>query len=407
MKDSGIQWIGMIPSDWELRKVKSLFHIGRGRVIAVGELSDEGEYPVYSSQTKNNGILGYISTYDFDCSQLTWTTDGANAGTVFIRSGKHNCTNVCGTLLPHDDKNYLPFLKYALEYIAIYHKRADINGYKIMNNEMADIVIHIPPKNEQHRIANFLDDKCTAIDDVIAKTQESIEEYKKLKQSVITEAVAKGVRGKRPMKDSGIEWIGQIPKDWDIRPLKAHTSMITPMRDKPEKLNGPIPWIRIEDFSGKYIEQSKDGLGVSQETIKSMNLKIYPIGSILCTSSCDLGKCAIVSKQIVSNQRFINIVPDNNTSSDYLYYLMVSNSDRLNTLSTGAIQANLSRKEFEHLMVQFPIFSEQREIADYLDKKCAAIDSLIEKKQQFIEELTAYKKSLIYEYVTGKKEVPA
>ena len=155
----------------------------------------------------------------------------------------------------------------------------------------------------------------------------------------------------------------------------------------------------------RYISASKEGLGVSTETVKEMNLKIYPVGSILCTSSCDLGKCAIVTRELVSNQRFINIIPDSNTNSDYLYYLMLSNAERLNHLSTGTIQANLSRKAFEHLMVQFPPISEQKAIAEYLDRKCEAVELSINKKQELIDRLSSYKKSLIYEVVTGKKEV--
>ena len=101
-----------------------------------------------------------------------------------------------------------------------------------------------------------------------------------------------------------------------------------------------------------------------------MNLKIYPIGTLLCTSSCDLGKCAIVAKELVSNQRFIGIIPTD-YNVDYLYYLMLSNAERLNFLSTGTIQANLSRKAFEHLKLPYPPFAEQRAIADYLDAKTA------------------------------------
>ena len=262
-----------------------------------------------------------------------------------------------------------------------------------------------PSVSEQERIAAFLDAECAEIDAVLEKTRASIEEYKKLKQAVITQAVTKGIRGDRPMKDSGIEWIGEIPAEWDVLNLVAHTSMLTPMRDRPENLDGSIPWVRIEDFEGKYIESSKAGLGVSMKTVKEMNLKVYPVGTILCTSSCIMGKCAIVSRELVSNQRFIGIIPDRTTDKTYLYYLMTSNAERMNFLSTGALQANLSRSAFEHLKVQFPPYSEQQEIAAYLDDKCEKIDELILKKQQYLTEIENYKKSLIYEYVTGKKEV--
>lgn len=134
-------------------------------------------------------------------------------------------------------------------------------------------------------------------------------------------------------------------------------------------------------------------------------MKIYPVGTILCTSSCDLGKCAIVEKELVSNQRFIGIIPTGELVSDFLYYLMLSNAERLNTLSTGSIQANLSRVSFEQLLVQFPPMAEQIEIAKYLDAKCNAADNLISLKESKIEKLQQYKRSLIYEYVTGKKEV--
>ena len=280
------------------------------------------------------------------------------------------------------------------------------NVLQIINStSQGNIACVLPPLENQHLIACYLDSVCSDIEVLISKTRSSIEEYKKLKQAVITQAVTKGVRGKREMKDSGVDWIGEIPKEWDILNLVAHTSMLTPMRDRPENLDGPIPWIRIEDFDGKYISSSKASLGVSKETVRSMNLKIYPVGTILCTSSCIMGKCAIVSRELVSNQRFIGIIPDQNTCENFLYYLMLSNSERMNYLATGALQANLSRSSFEHLKVQFPSYQEQKEISDYLDTKCAEIDKLIAKKEQLVKELESYKKSLIYEVVTGKREV--
>src|SRR5699024_2567708 len=141
----------------------------------------------------NDGVLGFIDSYDFEGDMLTWTTDGANAGTVFLRTGKYNCTNVCGTLKLNRLENNLQYLKYSLEYIAIFHKRLDTNGYKIMNNEMANINIILPPQPQQKAIADFLDKKVSEIDNVISKTKKVIKEYKKYKQSLITETVTKGL----------------------------------------------------------------------------------------------------------------------------------------------------------------------------------------------------------------------
>lgn len=202
------------------------------------------------------------------------------------------------------------------------------------------------------------------------------------------------------MKDSGVAWIGEIPAHWELNKLKTYTSMLTPMRDKPEHLDGDIPWIRIEDYDGKYISASKDGLGVSIETVQDMNLKIYPVGTILCTSSCDLGKCAVVAHELVSNQRFIGIIPNQDISSDFLYYLMLSNAERLNFLSTGSIQANLSRVAFEQLYVQMPAYLEQQAIAAYLDRKCAEIDAVLKKTLASIEEYKKLKQAVITQVVT-------
>ena len=188
MRDSGIPWIGEIPEGWGMECVKHLFSIGRGRVIAATEVEQEG-YPVYSSQTKNNGLLGYISSYDYDRNQLTWTTDGANAGTVFLREGKHNCTNVCGTLMPRDDSFSLRFVCYSLGYVTQYERRSDINGFKIMSNEMAHIKFPLPPLPEQQAIADFLDEKCAAIDALVAEKEKLISDLETYKKSLIFELV--------------------------------------------------------------------------------------------------------------------------------------------------------------------------------------------------------------------------
>ena len=205
----------------------------------------------------------------------------------------------------------------------------------------------------------------------------------------------------REMKDSGIEWIGEIPEEWKVTNLGYFTQMIVPMRDKPTSFDGNIPWIRIEDFDGKYIDKSKSNQNVSEELIKNMNLKKYPIGTVLCSCSCDLGKCAIVSKEICSNQTFIGIVPQQGKiGSSFLFYLMKSNAERLNYLSSGTIQSYLSRIDFEHLKIQNPPFVQQQQITAYLDSKCAQIDTILEKTKATIEEYKKLKQSVITEAVT-------
>lgn len=217
----------ILPSHWEVKKIKHLFSIGRGRVISQAELEDEGMYPVYSSQTHNDGCLGYINSYDFNCEQITWTTDGANAGTVFLRKGKYNCTNVCGTLQPINKENVLQFYLYCLQYINQFHKRPDTNGAKIMNNEMAEVYIPRPSNQEQLRITTFLNHETAKIDNLIEKQQQLIELLKEKRQAVISHAVTKGLNPDVPMKDSGVDWLGDIPCHWQTLPTKRFFRLVT------------------------------------------------------------------------------------------------------------------------------------------------------------------------------------
>lgn len=408
MKDSGIEWIGEIPEGWELTKVKRIFDIGRGRVISQQELTSVG-YPVYSSQTKNNGCLGYISTYDFDKSQLTWTTDGVNAGTVFLREGKYNCTNVCGTLAPKNDTNDLRYLKYALEYIAFYHKRADINGFKIMNNEMAEIELLLPPLFEQQNIANYLDFKCSQTQSILEQSLFSIEEYKKLKQAIITQAVTKGVRGKREMKDSGVEWIGEIPVDWEISRIK-YVSIFEPSCDF-RKLTPEtnITYSPMECIKNGTFERRTSLYGNLAHTLTPFQNGDIVMAKV--TPCFENGNIAIMNELqsgygLGSSELFV--FRPQNINTRYLFYwlqnkLFVHQACATMT-GTGGLK-RISPSFVKNCNIHYPSTAEQAQIAAYLDTKCAEIDGLIAKKEQLVKELEGYKKSLIYEVVTGKREV--
>lgn len=201
-------------------------------------------------------------------------------------------------------------------------------------------------------------------------------------------------------KDSGYDWIGKMPTSWIITNLGYHTTMIVPMRDKPIDLTGEIPWLRIEDFNGKYVSSSKSHQGVTDETVKLMNLKVFPVGTVLCSCSCNMGKTAIVKSPLITNQTFIGIVPNDDVSSDYLYYLMNCAEQYLNMISTGAIQSYLSRQNFEQLRIPFPLRDEQDKISNFLDNKTNEIDALIAMKQRLIELLQEERTALINQAVT-------
>ena len=189
MKQSGVEWIGEIPAHWQTKPVWMMFRLGRGRVISNEKIGDNpGHYPVYSSQTENDGIMGYIDTYEFNGDYITWTTDGAKAGTVFYRTGKFNCTNVCGTLSPSSQDVNLRFFAHALNIVTSRFVRHDINP-KLMNNVMAQIRVQVPPLTEQDKIANFLDRKTKQIDELRSNEEQTIKLLKEYRQSLISAVV--------------------------------------------------------------------------------------------------------------------------------------------------------------------------------------------------------------------------
>ena len=414
MKDSGVEWIGEIPKEWKLVQIRYIFRIGRGRVIAQTELNEDGMYPVYSSQTKNNGCMGYLNTYDFDCNQITWTTDGANAGTVFYRIGKHSCTNVCGTLQPIVEDVDLRYQKYALEHICFYHKRSDTNGFKIMNNEMAAIHTLYPNLYEQQKIANYLDNKCSKIDYMIEKQQAIIDKLKEYKQSLITETITKGLNSGVTMKDSRIEWIGKIPENSIIVKLKRIVSKpitdgihITPTYDN--KYSGS-PFLSSKDVSKGYIDWTNIKY-ITQDLHKELYKNTRPQrNDILLAKNGTTGVAALVeTDDIFDIYVTLALLTPNPKIILPKYLLFYINSlvskKQFDEHLKGSGVPNLHLNVIRDTKIILHTLYEQQQIIDYLDKKCGFIDKSIEQKQSLINKLIDYKKSLIYEVVTGKKEV--
>lgn len=408
MKDSGVAWIGEIPEEWIIQTVKNYFLITRGRVIAKTEIEDEeldNYYPVYSSQTKNNGCLGYIPEFDFECDSLTWTTDGANAGTVFIRQGKYSITNVCGILLPKNNNFYLKYAHYSIGYSAMHSRRADINGYKIMSNEMATIPFVFPPLSEQQIIATYLDQKCTLIDALIANQQKHIEKLKAYKQSLITETVTKGLNPDVPMKDSGVEWIGEIPEGWDILQL---SSVVT------ERKHKNIGMIETNLLSLSYgnviIKNINTTDGLLPESFEGYN--IIEAGDIVLRLT-DLQndhkslRSGLCTERGIITSAYVTLANRGGTLiSEYLHYLLHTFDIYKGFYGMGAgVRQGLNFDGIKKILLTRPKIEEQQAIVSYLDQKCTQIDNLISIKQRKIEKLQQYKKSVIYEYVTGKKEV--
>lgn len=413
MKDSGVLWIGNIPVDWKLVSVKRLFSIGRGRVIAQTELDETG-YPVYSSQTKDNGCLGYLDTYDYDYPQLTWTTDGANAGSIFLRTGYYNCTNVCGTLSPIDDLVDLRYQKYALEHIAYNERRIDTNGYKIMNNEMAIIKTLLPPLSIQHQIADYLDIKCAQIDTIIAKEQSVIEKLQEYKRAIITQAITRGLNPSAKMKKNRPEWIGMVPEHWDVKKIKYLTSKIgsgkTPKGGSDVYTDEGVLFIRSQNVYNGYFDLSSVAF-ISHEIDSTMsNTRVYRNDVLLNINGGSIGRsCLYESDEPANVNQHVCIIRCNNQMKPkFMQYFWNSRIGKISIdiYQSGANREGLNFTEIGNILIPTPELYEQNQIIDYLDGKCGVINNVIQQKHSLINKLTEYKQSLIYEVVTGKKEVP-
>lgn len=421
MKDSGVEWIGEIPETWQVLAVKRYFNISRGRVISAFDLVNNGKYPVYSSQTDKDGCFGYLDTYDYSGPAITWTTDGAKAGTVFYREGKYNCTNVCGVLQIkpiYKNTSYLKFLTKAIGTVAEFNKRLDINGYKIMSNEMANIHFAIPPFNEQIRIAKFIEEKRFYIDKAIEQTKLSIEEYKKFKQSIITKTVTQGISNERVFKKSGVAWLGNIPESWKVTQLRHCASIRSGITlgktySKDTELF-EMPYLRVANVQDGYVDTNDTAvLRVSKDEIEKYSLSA---GEVLMTEGGDrdkLGRGCVWDGRIApclhQNHIFAVKVKEKLLNPYYLEYLTVSAVGRTYFDVTAVKTTNLACTSSSKVLaftIPLPSLDEQNEIVSYLKEKCNYIDDVITKKEQFVNELENYKKSLIYEYVTGKKEVP-
>lgn len=418
MKDSGIEWIGAIPQNWQLSKIGNLYTQRNEKV------SDKDYQPLSVTM---QGILPQLAT-------AAKTDDGDNRKLVrvgdFAINSRSDRRGSCG-ISPLDGSvsliNIILTPRTAMHpgyYNWLFHTTLFADefykwGHGIVADlwttrwqEMKSITVPVPEYAEQERIAAFLDAECAEIDAVLEKTRASIEEYKKLKQAVITQAVTKGICGDRPMKDSGIEWIGEIPAGVPISRVGLHFDIVL------GKMLCSAPVDDNYTLESYYCAADVHFEGLSNGEKKKMwfspdEKEQYCVknGDLLVVEGgAGAGGCAIaVSTDVpIYIQNSIMIVRSKGISNiRYLRYLLEC------LVKKGYIDVVCNKATIPHFTkdklanVPFIVFSqsEQEEIAEYLNEKCAGIDALIVKKQQYLIEIENYKKSLIYEYVTGKKEV--
>lgn len=419
MKDSGIEWIGAIPAAWGVHRIASHFQ----------EIKEKNTDNAYSNalQFKMGRIIAKPQKWDEDETNETYSAytvvhpntimiNGLNLEFDFVtqRVARVECDGIITSayiaLSPRDDINakYICYLFKSYDACRAFHSMGRGLRKILSYSELKNKPIVIPPLAEQERIAAFLDAECDEIDAVLEKTRASIEEYKKLKQAVITQAVTKGVRGDRPMKDSGIEWIGDIPAEWNkdkvIRVFSVIGSGTTPKSSDENLFDGNTPWIQSGDINGENLFVTKNC--VSNSAIESYSaLRVYQAPYLVVAMyGASVGNLSLSMIDACVNQACC-VLKKPTINLKFSFYIFKAVKDYLAQKAVGGGQPNISQETIKQLWLPIPSADEQIEISNYLDEKCRSVDALIAKKQQYLIEIENYKKSLIYEYVTGKKEV--
>ena len=368
------------------------------------DISKDGKYKVFGA----SGCVGYMNEYSCDKEYLGIIKDGAGVGRIIKYPKQTSLLGTMAYIVPNANVN-IGWLKYSIHSLELGKNNARTTIPHIYFSEYGNMFIDYCDIAEQQRIADFLDQKCAQLDEILQKTRDTIAEYKKLKQSVITQAVTKGVRGERPMKDSGIEWIGEIPEEWGIRRIKTlgtyRNGLTFTPEDLVDKCNGTLVLRSSNIQNGKL--HLEDNVYVASKIPLQMYVRKGDI--LICSRNGSrnlIGKNAIIDSNLeAAFGAFMMIFRCDYPK--YMYYILNSSLFvyYLDTFLTSTIN-QLTGKNFGNMRIVYcNDIKEQHEIAQYLDEKCAEIDKLIEKKEQLVNELESYKKSLIYEYVTGKKEV--
>ena len=428
-KDSGIEWIGEIPQEWTTKRLKVLAKLQTGNTPpkendVTTYYADEGFLWV-----KPDNLSGFIpikNTNEYLNEEGYKIARVALKGTPLVccigSIGKYGVAEQdvafnqqINAVIFNDVMNN----KFGLYHISCQEEQhwfyANGNVVQILNTQnQGKLLFTCPPKDEQERIADYLDKKCEEIDKVVETEKAVIGLLKEYKQSVITEAVTKGLDKSVPLKDSGIEWIGKIPQDWKFARIKYNYY-----------LKGRIGWqgLKASEFldEGAYLITGTDFCNgrVNWDTCYHISEERYneapeihvQIDDLLITKDGTIGKVAYIDnkpEKVSLNSHLLIIRPNNkNYKNKFLYWVIQSEIfEKYYQLSqNGTIMASLSQEKISNFSFALPDPVDQIKIAIYLDKKCSEIDKAIVGKEQLIEKLAEYKKSLIYECVTGKRKV--
>ena len=412
MKPSGIEWIGDIPDDWEVTKIGQLY-------LERNEKVSDREYEALS--VTKHGILKQLES-------AAKTDNGDNRKLVkngdFVINSRSDRRGSCGIskfdgsvsliniiLMPtqkiaNDYYNYLFRTENFADEFYKYGNGIVDDLWSTKWTSMKKILVPFPSLRTQQRIADYLDEKCGEIDATITKQKESIEKLKAYKQSLISETVTKGLDKSAPIKPSGIEWIGDIPAHWEVCKIKNHCNLktgSTPSSKDLSMFDGAENWFTPSDFTENYM--LKNSLRRLNAKVFDQNLvPIFPPLSVLIVGiGATTGKVGFTTSKSSSNQQITAIIPkDKNIFPKFLLFWMIANTKMMRETALFTTLPILNNDTLGNATLLIPPYKEQLELASYIENKNIEIDVIINKKQNIIQKLDTYKKSLIFECVTGK-----
>ena len=421
MKDSGIEWIGAIPQEWITDRLQwhlKEINVSNNPIQTQNILSltiEAGVIPYAEKGNQGNKAKEDYSQYKIAFPDtLVINSMNVIIGAVGI-SKYFGCVSPVYYVFEPIEGTDLRYIYYLFTNTGFqkemrkYAKGIMEIRLRISSSDMLKRIVPIPSFEEQQRIADNLDKMCAEIDAVLEKTRASIEEYKKLKQAVITQAVTKGIRGDRPMKNSGIEWIGEIPAEWTASKIKYCTEFAPSCNTSHLSEDSLVTFTPMECIKNGYFENRE-----AHFSALSSSYTQYQDGDIVfakVTPCFENGNIAIMqglSAGVGFGSSELFVIRPQSINTEFIFYYLQNDIFKQYACATMTGTGGLKRVSptfVRNYSVFIPCNEEQLEIVRYLNEKCSGIEVLIAKKQQYLTEIENYKKSLIYEYVTGKKEV--
>jgi len=421
MKDSGVRWLGDIPCCWKVMRVKHGFFRKKEEAHqdspVVLSLARAGVRERDISNNEGQIAESYYNYNPVDVDDLLINPmdlySGANCSISKIQ-GVISQAYINLRYKPGFDPKYYDYyfkIQYWMMAFFAHGKGVSFENRWTLNAEtLMNYPIIVPSLDEQKRIADYLDSKCSKIDEIIAKQEQIIEKLKEYRLSVITESVTKGLNPDILKKDSGISWMGEIPSHWKLPKIKYIASISsggTPDRNVPEYWNGDINWVKTGELQNTYLFDTEEK--ITELALNSSSAKVFPEDTILMAmygQGKTRGMTALLKTPSTTNQACAGITVNNKTmSTQYLWTCLMGAYNAIREKALGSGQPNLSGALIGDFTVTMPPLDEQEAICVYIEKRIPIIDESIMKIEKMLDLLGDYKKSLIYEVVTGKKEV--